>query len=329
MNFLHDLREVIVSDFDEKGISYPENSGVEHLAQRHLEMRVRRVSQRPRRVHFSDELHDSLGRLVRDVDSGLCSRKQDAYRTAFHLRHLFEAGQNVLPFLHERINYSDSMDGLLWDYGLHHFHLSRKPGNPGFVKRSNWLLYARVMNEDVFFVDVRAHQDPENLLWVKQDLLSILHSNWPDLMEPFRLNGFTGAQITDQQKKELRRKNINVAHEIGGQPVMPVGMGMTGDGHSRLCQFLADKLIHEIELHQSYFESEPGALHAALASAGKDAFAADFRLVKLEDVYLAPDMMANLQATDEVEVGLAKTGFGIIEATTQTLMIVNFQNQQP
>ena len=329
MNFLRDLREIIASDFDDKGISYPENAGVEHLAQRHWEMRFRRVSQRPRKVHFSDELHDSLGGLVKVTESEPSPQRREAWVTVIYLRLLFENGESVLSFLSDRINDSESTDGLLWDYGLHHLHLSRQPGKAGFVKRSGWLLYARVTDDDVYFVDVRAHRDCERLEWVRQEILSILHSNWPDLMEPVRLNGVTGVQITDQQKKEIRRKNVNVAHRIGGHTVMPLGMGVTGDGHSSLCRFLADKLIHEIGLHQSYFEDESGALDALLAAAGKEAFPAELRLVKLEDVDLAPDVMADLLTTDEVEVGLARMGFGIIEATTQTLVIVDYQNQLP
>ena len=329
MNFLGDLREIIASEFANQGISYPEHADVDCLAQRYLEMQVRRVSQRPRKVHFSDEVHDSLGRLVKGTDSELSPRKRESWGTVFYLRHLFEAGASVLPFLSDKIKDSESTDGMLWDYGLHHFHLSRKPGRVGFVKRSDWLLYARVTDEDVYFVDVRGHRDPEHLEWVKQDLLSIIHSNWPELMEPFRMKGVKGDQITDPQKKELRRKNTNLIHEIGGNPIMPLGMGMTADGHSMLCRFLADKLLNEIIFHQSYFDNEPGTLHATLASEGNETSPAKLRLVKLEDLEWTPDQVTHLLASDNLETGLARTGFGVIESATQTLVLVNFQNVQP
>ena len=326
MNFLGDLREIVASEFANEGISYPERADVNCLAQRYLEMQIRRVSQRPRRVHFSDEIHDSLGRLVKGGVSALSPRKRESWGTVFYLRCLFEAGECVLPFLSDKIKDSESTDGMLWDYGLHHFHLSRKPGRRGFVKRSDWLLYARVTDQDVYFVDVRAHRDPEHLEWVKQDLLSIIHSNWPDLMEPFRMRGVKGDQITDPQKKELRRKNVNLIHEIGGDPILPLGMGMAVDGHSILCRFLADKLLDEITFHQSYFENEPGALHPELASKGKEISVDKLRLVKLEDLEWTPDKIAHLLASGNLETGLARTGFGVIESATQTLVLVNFQN---
>jgi hypothetical protein len=39
------------------------------------------------------------------------------------------------------------LDGLLWDYGMHHLHLRRIVDTDGFVERSDWLLFAIVTGQ--------------------------------------------------------------------------------------------------------------------------------------------------------------------------------------
>ena len=85
----------------------------------------------------------------------------------------------------------------------------------GFVERSDYLLFAIVSDADTFFVDIRPHQDPEKLQWVRQDLLTIIHSNWPELINQYVLRGVGGSTVTDEQKKELRRKNVNLVSGAG------------------------------------------------------------------------------------------------------------------
>ena len=63
MDFLSDLKLAIVSEFQRQGISFPESADLDHLASRYLEMRICRVEPVPRKVHFSEEIHDSLGNL--------------------------------------------------------------------------------------------------------------------------------------------------------------------------------------------------------------------------------------------------------------------------
>ena len=125
-----------------------------------------------------------------------------------------------MPFLSEQVNNTEpkNPDGLLWDYGMHHLHLSRKEGKRGFVKRSDWLLFAIVADQDVFFVDVRKHKDPERqgFEWVRQDLLDIVHNNWPELTESRLLHGVTGSKVSNAEKQAIRRKNANLNQGQGG-----------------------------------------------------------------------------------------------------------------
>ena len=66
--FQADLAVIIKQQFDKASICYDSALDVCGLAARYLEMLNRRIVPTPRRVHFSEEIHDSLGALGRKAD---------------------------------------------------------------------------------------------------------------------------------------------------------------------------------------------------------------------------------------------------------------------
>ena len=65
MTFHSDLSRLIRGQFDKHGISYDCLWPLDRLTARYIEMCTRRIQPGPRRVHFSDETYDSLGKLSR------------------------------------------------------------------------------------------------------------------------------------------------------------------------------------------------------------------------------------------------------------------------
>ena len=245
VNFESDLAHIIKREFDEHNIFYEENLDIRSLAARYFEMLNRRIARIPRTVRFSAEIHNSLGKLRRQADTERKVALADAWEAVFLIRHLLVEGENVNAFLSKNILYTTnedmkkdrlrrkkgckSIDGLLWDFGMHHFHLSKEVEQSGFIKRSAYLLFALVTQEVVYFVDVRRHDDP--LAWVRQDLLRIVHSNWPELVEANVLRGVKGTVLTDEEKQELRRKNTNNVAQFGENAFASLGGGMMSDKH--------------------------------------------------------------------------------------------------
>ena len=319
MDFQSDLAQAIACEFTREGISFPANADPAHLASRYFEMRIRRIEQVPRTVHFSDEIHDSLGTLARNNDPKSSAAAREAWGTVLYLRHLFETGGTVTPHLTERINCTETTDGLLWDYAIHHLHLSRNVGKNGFVQRADWLLLAIVADQDVFFVDVRPHTDPEKLLWMRQDLLAIVHSNWSELMASRVLHDVTGDTITDIEKRELRRKNVNLVHQIGGCAVAPLGYGTSTDGHSIVCTVRADKLMHDLEQQQQVLVSQADTLRAEKGMP-KDG-QMEFQLVPKRKLNLSADVFTELCSRDGFSGTLWQLGFAIIETNTPSLLV--------
>ncbi|MCE2501548.1 MAG: hypothetical protein J4G13_11910 [Dehalococcoidia bacterium] len=336
MDFRGDLADIIVSSFAECGISFPENANVDDLVQRYLEMRIRRIEPIPRKVHFSEEIHDSLGELVRNDDADQRAQAIEAWGTVFYLNYLFERGFCVMSFQSKmskrkgKVTDTETTDLLLWDYGMHHLHLSRSIDNDGFVRRSDWLLMVIVSNDDVYFVDVRPHQDAEpkpghsgpDMTFVRQNLLEIVQANRPALIESSALYGVSGTDITDREKWELRRKRVNSAPNLGGSAIAPLAGGVAGDGHSVLCTYLAHRLLHLLDWLQRSLESAFDQLQAEFGNHGLASGAhLDFKLVERQAVNLVPDDIQMLCSSDSVLDELWNAGFAVIETNTRSVVV--------
>ena len=232
MNFKSDIESIVRAWLDQQAIRYGPGIDTETLVARYLEMLNRRIEPKPREVHFSDEIHDSLGRLLKESSPEQQPKAMAAWGTVFFLNHLFDKGHNVNRFLSRGIRFLKKRDGLLWDWGIQHLHLNRAIESDGFVERSDYLLFAIVAEDDVYLVDVRTHRKPGGLEWIRQDLLQIVHSNWPHLMRDHKMARGSEEPLTDEQLKELRRKNVNYAAAIGGDAFLPIGGGTMADGSS-------------------------------------------------------------------------------------------------
>ena len=326
-NFKSDLVRIIKQNFDNAGIAYDNAMDVCSLTASYLEMLNRRVVPIPRTVHFSEEIHNSLGSLIREGDMERQEKAKEAWRTVFCIRHLLTEGQSVNGFLSTGIEFATgerSRDELLWDFGLHHFHLSRKPYSgkkiegKGFVERSDYLLFAIITQNHAYLVDVRPHQDPQKLGWVRQELRKIVYRNWPELIESHILRGVQGDMLTDEKLKELRRKNVNHCPKLGDRAVAPLGGGTMADGSSALCKVMAMRLLHEIERHQFYFDTKPPDLLSALKDKGLDiAGEIEFELVLLDELNPPAERVDSLKDNHCLSKDLYCFGLAVMERTTR------------
>ncbi len=317
MNLRCDLTDIIRRYFSQECISYEGEDKAEDLAARYCEMRIRRIDPVPRQVHFSSELHETLGSLASEPDPQDREQALEAWGTIFRLWSLFTSGGDVTPYLSKGVNDATSRDGLLWDYGMHHFHLRNGIEESGFLRRSDFLLFAIVADNAAFFVDVREHRDPQNLQWIRQDLLRIVHKNWHEITSARVLHGVHGDTLTDVQKKELRQKNIQSVVDLEGVAMAPLGWGTMLDGSSTWCRLWADKLLSEIEWHERVLNSQSEELRVELDSKGATkSDVIDFRLVPLESVDASPELSQHLQEGDHASRGLYAMGFAIVEATS-------------
>ena len=120
-DFVSDLVGEIKRYFDAHGIrcTRGEPSSPVELLARYLYSVVKMIDARPRRVHCSAEFDTTLKTLDRQYVTPIEA-----------IRDRLESGGDLCGFLSKRASDASFDDGLLSDFGVHHFHLGAKPG-PG------------------------------------------------------------------------------------------------------------------------------------------------------------------------------------------------------
>jgi len=159
-----------------------------------------------------------------------------------------ENGELLTPYLSTKITDSTSKTLLLYDWNIHHFSLTRRPdrNNNNFMSRSPYQVFAMVTDEFLYMIQVYEHPDPEKLGnssktpknpfgYSKQEMISIVYRNWPELIEGYKLQGsaYLEHPITDEDYSELRKAGVSAFADIGdGNVFTLIGGGYMADGTS-------------------------------------------------------------------------------------------------
>ena len=323
MNFKADLIDIVEDFFSKNGISYEKVGSASDYAARYFEMLVRRIDPKSRSVFFSKQIHKSLDRHIHEATKKQLGKALQARQAVSDIEHIFESGGDVTLYLSKTIRNSNCKDEMLWEWGIHHFHLSTQRDTRGFIKRSDYLLFAMIYDDAALFIDVRKHRRPDGLEWVRQDLFEIVHSNWPQVLYSHELPSVTGDVVSDKEKGELRRKNVNHVMELRGHAFAPIGGGVLLSGGSTLCRVRADKLVWEIERHEKFLGECDEELQAAFKASGVNLSGGmELRLVLLEEMSPDATVMESLQEDDCLSRELCKMGFVIVEAESRRIIDV-------
>lgn len=164
-----------------------------------------------------------------------------------------ENGGNLNVYLSERRRHLKYSDAALATFGVHHFHLGSFIENSGkrkgLVKGTKSLLFARVTEQAIFFLEIFPHRALPKFL--KPELLRIIHRNWPWSISEYILNR-EGKEyregVTDDEIGSLLAHNINVPIFVDGVVYFPPGGGLTAAGTSGEVEDLALRTIDEIEI---------------------------------------------------------------------------------
>jgi len=292
---------------------------IENLLTKWLEFRMRFVEPPvPRTVHMSAQINISLNKL------GDSDKERDAQDMLYRLKGRFEHGESVTPWLSKNI-LSNTPDQMLIQYGLHHFHLSSDIRKDGFSGRSDYLLFAHISETDAYFVDIRSHKHHEGLRWVEQNLTRIICENWPLLLR--EISGVTQEPITDHQKKELWRKNINVPAECDGKSyIIGTCFGQFLDGTSIHLSIESKNLLRNLKDFQSRIMASE---YNHLLARKFEGYGMDIsqeivlELVEVDKLDLSEDDMRKFNQADRFIRSLASLGLAIIEKSKGVILISN------
>ena len=231
VNLLRDLRETISADLQLAGYS---KDSVNRLSKddraligAYLGVRRRWIPPGPRQIHKAKCFS--------------CPRQHAA--ALAHIENTIKSGGDLTPHLSTKILYLKYNDPMMNDWGIHHLHLGTRPEtkgkNKGFVKRTGPLLYCYFTESDAYLLDIRDHGAFED-----QELVAIMHENWPFLLERFRTKGTKGSQLTDEEVRELRRKRANHFMTMNdGTVYRMIGEGVTTSGENIADVINTDRLL--------------------------------------------------------------------------------------
>ncbi|MER2058058.1 MAG: hypothetical protein ABTA16_04495 [Niallia sp.] len=152
---------------------------------------------------------------------------------------------NLGPFFSKRIVDLDYDDDLLNDWGIHHLHLGTTLESNGFVNRTGPVLFARFDEQNTYLINVWSHGN-----WTNQDMICIIHNNWPESIEDYRLKEVTGLDqsVTDRDIQIARKAHSMLFIEPEpGVIYVPPGMGLTSAGTGieviRVSDYYADLMM--------------------------------------------------------------------------------------
>jgi hypothetical protein len=207
-------------------------------------------------------------------------------------------GEDLNPHLSKRHASLFNNDGLLAEWGVHHFHLGTGPdrNDPSFVRRTGPLVFALVDDEVFCAINVFAHGDS----FEDVAIVECLHRNWPEMIRRYRGKGVTGATLDKTQRRAIRGKNGNVLVAVkDGTVYMPIGGGVAASGVKMESVICADKWHIEIQSLEGRFENQLGELMPILEQCGyggEDEVEAELKITETGYQVLFPKygILANL-----------------------------------
>ncbi|WP_347505847.1 hypothetical protein [Pseudomonas anguilliseptica] len=149
----------------------------------------RRISAAPRALNVSDVFSVPIG-----FEQGWATFSGKISQGGDLNPHLSGAHQSLL-----------NHDGLLNDWGVHHFHLGIKlqAKKPHLIERTGPVVIAYVNANTFYAIGIYDHKPAP---WSKLEIIEALHRNWPEAIEQFVAHGVSGAELSEEQRTNARKK---------------------------------------------------------------------------------------------------------------------------
>lgn len=207
----------------------------DHALYQYYNLRKRQIEIRPRKVHISKEFVCPIGYEL--------ALKEFITKA--------ENGDNLLPYQSQKIKQSTYNDMLLNDWGIQHFHLTRRFRDDGFAARSPYLLFAYVTDDHFYLIQAYPHNAED--LYSKHEMVRILRDNWPEVTETFHIKELTELteKMNDHTYGEVRDAHMLTFLELGKNEVYyPMGGGYASNGYSSTALHQSDFWMNRLGAFQ-------------------------------------------------------------------------------
>jgi hypothetical protein len=230
-----------------------------------LNWQRRFIVPRPRRVHLSAEMQSSpwmQDAAIRPGFDAIVRKLEAGDDISPHLSRRVKVGYDPRP-IHEPLGRRRDLDLMLYDWSVHHLHLSPIVEGDGFVTRTKQLLYVSFRYDDAYFIDIFNHTS-----WTRDRIFEIIIDNWPSIVRDItNIRPATGP--SEEERSQLRNAGISSPFvERNGKSYFIGGDMLTSAGTSVQCSRLANAIVAEIRRMTDYINNHPEYIPAELQRVG-------------------------------------------------------------
>lgn len=200
-----------------------------------------------------------IPRVIEKSKEFACPEEYEVTLTEFEKK--IVEGDDLLPYMSKKIKEINYSDGLLNDWNIQHFHLSRHLGDAEFVARSDYELFVYLTDNIAYLIQIYPHKKKN--LYSTQEMVKIIWNNWPHLLEKNRLHGILSQKIDDEAYAKLRKANITTAVQVNDEEALClIGGGYMSNGFSTEAIRNADSWFNLMKRRERGFvENIEGILH--------------------------------------------------------------------
>lgn len=245
-DFLADAREHYASLLQAKGVCVPVSDTPETVIGKWKNYRHRNPAAKPRHFLRTRALSGSPQAMT------FAAALADIERACI-------AGESLRHRLSKKSRKVKETDPLLYDWGIHHFHLGQNGS------RTKELLFAIVFEDAIVAIDIGDHGT-----FGDTELLEIVHREFPALTRRFILRGVQATlPLTVQERETLRRVGANACVDLAdGTVLMPPGGGLNSAGGSAMLLMSTDYVIATITDYQRAVTENAAAVIGAIRQGG-------------------------------------------------------------
>jgi hypothetical protein len=143
-----------------------------------------------------------------------------------HLLDKVRRGDSLFPHLSRQIDDPSFSDGMLFDWGIQHFHLGLTPDQKKtrLIQGTKEVLYAIVSDDCFYALAIEDHNH-----WADKDLLRIVRDNFGEIIEPYRANDIVPSERVDEiDRNQSRKAGLDAPiTELDGKYYTRLGGGIT------------------------------------------------------------------------------------------------------
>lgn len=285
IDFWRDLDFVTKSLLGEFGIKYGKEKTTHDLLLDFLSVRRKMVPEKPKEVLITPLLKEKL----------VTHPKRAVVE---HIEQQLRIGGNLNFFQTERLYQSRKHDHLVYEWGIHHFHLSlKKKKNSLFQDRTNDLLFVFITERKAILLDIRPHSNEffADYYWV-----GLLQEYFPEEIKKYECSYDmpSSRETTPEERMALWEKGYSpFMFNVNNVSYSPPGLGRVTSGHSVQIVMQRNNVIYWIN-----YASEAFFKHKE-------------------------EMMKRLGISEwKLQLAITEYGFSIVEHQTKQILLV-FPNQ--